>query len=377
VNPEAGKGFLRKFGSFHIPAYVGPVLYWVAVAAAVLTAFYMCRLYFLVFWGEFRGWTVGRPSLLAQHEAVGAKHDHDQAHDADEAHEHLEEDLSQPGYPPHESPWQMTVPLILLAAFSLFAGILNPGFGIRFQPMDHWLEPVFAPVDRAIEFGHANSKEWAEHMIRPLALGGFAAFAVGTVLAWWMYIAKRGEPAKRAADAVPGLYHLVLDKWRVDELYDATAIAAVDSLAETSAAFDKSIVDGIIARLTSLVVAVSGTILRAFQNGVVHVYAAAMVVGLAATGWFFAVPHANATVTDAGNDDYVITAAPGVGYAYRWDADSDGKPDKQDFGSDSTLKVHIEPGKSQTVSLEVKNAFGLVRRKSIPVARPQAHTSSL
>jgi NADH-quinone oxidoreductase subunit L len=371
---------LRAVGGFHIPESLGPILYAVALAAAVLTAFYMCRLYFLTFWGDFRGWTVGRPSLLAKQELAASAHADEHAHgdeDADEEHEHPHEDLAQPGYPPHESAWQMTVPLILLGAFSLGAGILNPGFGLRWQPMDHWLEPVFASVAHAIQFGHADSKEWAEHMTVPLALGGFAAFLLGTGVAWWVYVKQRGEPAKRAAQALPGLYELVLDKWRVDEMYDATAIAAVDSLAETSAAFDKSIVDGIISRLTALVVAASGTILRAFQNGVVHVYAAAMVIGLAATGWFFAVPHANATVVDAGNDDYVVTAAPGVGYAYRWDADGDGKPEKSDFVVDPTLKLHLEPGKSQTVRLEVKNAFGLVGTKSIPLSRPQAPTSSL
>ena len=128
---------------------------------------------------------------------------------------------------------------------------------------------------------------------------------------------------------------------------------------------------------TALVVAASGTVLRAFQNGVVHVYAALMVVGLAVTGWFFAVPHPNATVVDAGNDDYVLTAAPGVGYAYRWDADGDGKPEKNDFGGDTTLKLHVQPGKSQTVNLEVRNSFGFVRTKTIQVARPQEPTSSL
>jgi NADH-quinone oxidoreductase subunit L len=383
VNPQSGKGFLRPVGVFQIPESLGPILYAVALAAAVLTAFYMCRLYFLTFWGDFRGWTVGRPSLLAKqelaeaHDADHAAGDDDEDDDEHGAHEHPHEDLGQPGYPPHESPWQMTVPLIILGAFSVLAGILNPGFGLRWQPLDHWLEPVFASVDSAVQFGHANSKEWAEHMTWPLACGGFAAFIVGSGLAWWVYVKQQGEPAKRAAEAVPGLYELVLDKWRVDELYDATAIAAVDSLAETSAAFDKSIVDGIIARLTGLVVAVAGTILRAFQNGVVHVYAAAMVIGLAAVGWFFAVPHANATIVDAGNDEYVVTAAPGVGYAYRWDADGDGKPEKADFGADPTLKLHLEPGKSQTVRLEVKNAFGLVGFKSIPLSRPQAPTSSL
>jgi NADH-quinone oxidoreductase subunit L len=372
VNPEANQGLLRKMGVFEPPLWLGPALYWVSVAAATLTAFYMCRVYFLTFWGDFRGWTVGRPSLLARHEVAG---DHEDEHEA--AHHH--EDLSTPGYAPHESPWQMTVPLIILAAFSLLAGVLNPGFGIvKERPMEHWLEPVFkAATESAVLFAHNNDKVWAAHMEWTLALGGVGAFAVGTALAWWVYVARKGEPARQLADAQPGLYRLLLDKWRVDELYEATIIAAVDSLAETSAAFDKTFVDGIIARLTGLIVAASGTVLRAFQNGVVHVYAAMMVVGLAVTGWFFIVPHANATVVDSGNDDYVVTAAPGVGYAYRWDADGDGKPEKDQFGGEATLKLHVEPGKSQTVRLEVKNSFGFVRTKSIRVARPSEPTSSL
>jgi NADH-quinone oxidoreductase subunit L len=193
-----------------------------------------------------------------------------------------------------------------------------------------------------------------------------------------MYIVKKGAPAERAAEAVPGLYRLLLDKWRIDELYEATVISMVDSLAETSAAIDRTIVDGIIGRLSALVVAASGTVLRAFQNGVVHMYATLMVVGMAAMTWFFAVPHANATVVDAGNDDYVVTAAPGVGYGYQWDADGDGKPDKVGYTPESTVKLHLGPGQKVNVGLEVRNAFGLVRRKTISVVgRPQAPLSSL
>jgi NADH-quinone oxidoreductase subunit L len=148
-------------------------------------------------------------------------------------------------------------------------------------------------------------------------------------------------------------------------------------LAETSAAVDRGLVDGILARLTALLVAAAGTVLRAFQNGVVQLYAATMVVGLAAVGSFFAMPHAKATVTDAGNDDYLVTAAPGVGYAYRWDADGDGKPDKPDFGTQGALKVHVPPGTTTLVTFEVKNAFGFVKAKKLTVARPQAPVSSL
>jgi NADH-quinone oxidoreductase subunit L len=267
----------------------------------------------------------------------------------------------------------MTVPLIILAAFAVCAGWLNAGFHIfKDPPMEHWLRPVFEASESAVKLRpDAERLEW------PLLAPGIMAFALGSVLAWWMYIREKGEPAKRAAEAAPGLYRLLLDKWRMDELYDFTVISGVESLAETVAWADQVLVDGILARVTSLVVAITGTILRAFQNGVVHVYAATMVVGLAFVGWFFATPHPNAVVTDAGNDDYVVTAAPGVGYAYRWDADGDGKPDKVDFGNDATVKLHVLPGKSQKVNLEVKNAFGFVGSKSINVTRPAEPTASL
>ncbi len=369
VNPMADSTMLKHFKVYEPPPWIGPALYFVAVIAAAMTAFYMCRVYFLTFWGDFKGWTIGRPSLLATHEV---------AHDAG-AEEHHEEDLSTPGYPPHESPWQMTIPLVILAAFAIFAGLLNPGFHILHQkPLDHWLEPVFKAATEGSEvYGHGNDKEWAEQMEYPLAAGGVLAFLFGTGLAYWMYIVKKGKPAQKLAEQMPGLHQLLLDKWRVDELYDATVISMVDSLADTSAALDKGVVDGLLARFTALVVSASGTVLRAFQNGVVQFYGALMVVGLASMTWFFAMPHANATVVDAGNDDYVVSAAPGVGYGYRWDSDGDGTPDKPDFGQEQTLKLHVEPGKSQTVNLEVKNAFGLVSKKSISVARPQAPMSSL
>jgi NADH-quinone oxidoreductase subunit L len=356
--------------SYEPPSWLGPALFWTAFVAATLTAFYMCRLYFITFWGDFRGWTVGRPSLLARQEAAHGGHSDD--------HEH-HDDLSTPGYPPHESPWQMTVPLIVLGAFSLVAGFLNPGFHIlKEKPMDHWLEPVFkAASEHAVLFGHGNDEAWAEHMEWPLAFCGFAAFAIGSGIAYFVYVKNKGEPAKRAAEALPGLHQLLLDKWRVDEMYDATVLAAVDSLADTSAVVDRTIIDGILARLTALIVAASGTILRALQTGVVHVYAATMVVGIALMAWFFAAPHASYTLVDSGNDDYVVSAAPGVGYAYRWDSDGDGTPDKPDFGTNSTLKLHLGPGKEVTVNLEVKNAFGFMKKTSIHVARPNAPVSQL
>jgi NADH-quinone oxidoreductase subunit L len=346
----------RGIEFFSPPAWLGTALYVIAVLAATMTAFYMCRLLFLTFFGTFRGWTVGRPSALAK-----SAHD-DHGH----AGEHHEEDLTVPGYAPHESPWQMTVPLIILGTASIVAGILNAGL-LHFEPLGNWLDPVFETATKAgvVDGDPEHHKVWS------LAAPGMAAFAIGSALAYWMYIVQKGEPAKKIADASPALYRLVYDKWRIDELYDNTVIAAVESLAETSAAFDKYVVDGIIARASSAVVQGLGVFLRSFQNGVVHVYGAIMVIGLVFVGWFFVAPHADVTVNES-NGDYTVEAAPGVAYAYRWDADGNGKPDTDAFGNQTQVKVHLEPGASQVVRLEVKNAFGLLGAKEIPLARPQA-----
>ena len=167
----------------------------------------------------------------------------------------------------------------------------------------------------------------------------------------------------------------MLDKWRVDELYDVTVVSAVDALADTSAAFDSNIVDGVIAKLPAFVVSILGSILRAFQTGVIHVYAAFMAIGVAGFGWFFVAPHVSASVhanaQQAG--DYVVTAAPGMGYQYRWDTKGNGQFDNADRRppTSPTVKVHVERGSpTQTFVLEATSAFGVHKtRRRIPISR--------
>ena len=141
----------------------------------------------------------------------------------------------------------------------------------------------------------------------------------GAFAAYYAYVMKNGAPARELAQKAPRLYELVLDKWRIDELYDATVIAIVEAFADTAALIDKWIVDGIIARLTSLAVAAAGALLRAFQTGVVHVYAAAIALGIACIGWFFVwQPQARATVREEAPGKYLVEASPGLGYSFRW-----------------------------------------------------------
>jgi NADH-quinone oxidoreductase subunit L len=268
----------------------------------------------------------------------------------------------------------MTAPLIILATGAVVAGFLLNAEIFHAAPlmaMEHWLDPVFESTTKAAlkPLGDEGHK-----LEIPLALGGLAAFALGSGFAYWVYLAQNGKPAANLAKQYPGVHKFLLAKMKVDELYEATVISAVDALADTSAAFDQWFVDGIIAKLTALVVSAFGTVLRAVQTGVVHVYAAVMVLGIAGIGWFFLLPHPDATLSES-NGDYTVSAGPGIGYTYRWDKDGDGKPDNDAFtAEDADAKVHLDPGKTQTVRLEVKNAFGLTASKSFTLSRPALPT---
>jgi NADH-quinone oxidoreductase subunit L len=370
ISTPAGEQLAGGFKPWEWPSWAPWILWGIGILTATMTAFYMCRVVFLTFYGDFKGWTIGRPTSKPDHHE---EHDeHDEHGDDDEEHHH-HEDLSQPGPAPHESPRAMTIPLIILATLAAAAGILNPtaikAFSEHFDflPLDHWLDPVFeeaAPGLHVMDHAAGHGREMLN------SAGAFLAFAIGAGGAYWVYILQKGKPARELMLKVPQLYRLMLDKWRVDEFYDKTAINAVDALADTAASVDQGIVDFILARLTSLIVAATGTILRVLQNGVVHVYAAMMVLGLGVLMWFFVEPHADFTVDERGGD-YTITAGPGPGYGFKWYPDATKDAQTKDFDSaQGQLKLHIADGTKQTVKLEVKNAFGRVASKDYTINRP-------
>jgi NADH-quinone oxidoreductase subunit L len=329
------------------PMWFGPALYWVGVLAATMTAFYMFRAFFLTFYGEFKGWKIARISRPSPA---------DHGHEGDE------------GPPPHESHWTMTMPLLVLAAFALVGGIFNWG---KSASMEKWLEPVF---EGAETFAKVRENAPGAGL---LLVPGLLACAVGIGAAYYVYMLKKGAPARELTEKVPGLYRLVLDKWRIDELYEATVIAGLESLAETSAMFDKWFVDGIIARLTALLVAALGAILRAFQSGVVHVYAAAMVMGIAVFGWFFVWhPNASATVREQSAGKYMVEASPGLGYQFRWHSRTPDQPDAEAFTARRSVEVEVAPGEKKLVRVEVKNAFNRTSTGSIVVGREPGPASS-
>jgi NADH-quinone oxidoreductase subunit L len=354
--------FTRSVVSSHPSAFAWPegtgaVLFAFGIIGAVMTAFYMFRLYFLVFHGEFKGWRV----------VAGWKAPHDE-HGDHHHHPHRAHGVPLVGPEPHESPWQMTMPLVVLAAFAAFGGFLN-AHPLHITPLEHWLEPLFSSTVDASRLQHSDPQH---ELMVTLLLASIGAFVIGSGLAYFIYMKRSGAPARALAERFPAFHQLLVDKWRVDELYDELVVGSLEALAEASVWVDRWVVDGVVARLTSLIVTVWGHLLRLTQTGHVQAYAATMVLGMFGIGWFVGVPQPKAVVSgDAATGQYSVQAAPGLGYSYRWDSDGDGTYDTEEFGPSRQLNVTLEAGASQEVRVQVKNAFGRTRGEVYQVHRPK------
>jgi NADH-quinone oxidoreductase subunit L len=249
--------------------------------------------------------------------------------------------------------------------FSVFAGFLYAE-PIHVAPLAHILDPIFAGTKTIV-----TERAAAKGLLLPMMLPGVGAFLLGSGAAMYIYWNKAGAPERRFADRFPRLHRLIYDKWRIDELYEATVIGMVDALADIFTMADKWIVDGILAKLTAAVVGFIGTVLRAFQSGRVQAYSASMIVGLAGLGWFLLRPHAEVSVDDKRlkqTGEVVLSAAPGLGYSYRWES-KDVKTSPE-FSPARDLTIRLEPGEKREVKLFVRNAFAQESVETVAVERP-------
>lgn len=212
----------------------GSKVWWLmGMLVAGTTAFYMFRQVFMVFYGEPR-WQ----------QAHG--HDAHDAHAAADDHGH-----GHGPFVPHESPWQMTLPLQVLMVGSMIAGFLWIPH-VR-QPFEHWLEPVIASPhggEHAVPVYGAN----IEFGLMALSV---AVASFGILLAYLMYYRRvlRPETFSEALDG--SIYRAVLNKWYVDEIYQATVVNGTLALARLLAWFDRTIVDGIVNGAATLMRAIS------------------------------------------------------------------------------------------------------------------------
>ncbi|TPJ29478.1 NADH-quinone oxidoreductase subunit L [Mesorhizobium sp. B2-8-3] len=208
------------------------------VVAACFTSFYSWRLIFMTFHGEPR----------ASHEVM----------------HHV-----------HESPPVMLVPLYVLAAGALFAGIIFHGAFIGEGYGEFWKASLFTLPDNHILHEIHELPLWVE-------LAPFVAMVIGLLVAWQFYIRKPEAPKELAANH-RGLYAFLLNKWYFDELYDFLFVQPAKRLGRFLwKTGDGTIIDGLGPDgISARVVDVTNRVVK-LQTGYLYHYAFAMLIGVAA-----------------------------------------------------------------------------------------------
>jgi NADH-quinone oxidoreductase subunit L len=243
---------------------MSPVLWAVGLVTALITAFYMTRQVIMVFYGEAR-WNDPRPEPAHGDAAHGdAAHGHATHGDATHG------DATHGGIHPHESPWQMTAPLVVLAVLSVIGGALNLPFTKSLHFLGHWLHPVVGAFE--------NEEKVTTAIKVGLALAATAAALSGIVIAYLVYSAKKVKAVEPA----------ILGKaWGVDAAYAAFMGGPGRKLFDlVTWVVDRKIIDGAVNGVGTLVRA-GGSQARKVQSGFVRAYALILSVGVVGVlGWF-------------------------------------------------------------------------------------------
>ena len=229
----------QAFGSF-------PILWAAGFVTAGMTAFYMFRLYFLTFEGEFRGNDKAMQAQLMAAAGKGADED------GDEHHAHAEH--------PHESGWQMATPLAVLAVPSVLVGLLGMPWNSRFGTL---LDP-----QEAAEV--AEHFSWGEFL--PLAGASVAISVIGITVAVLAYALRKLDLATAVAGRFPSVNAFLANKWYLDAINDKLFVQGSRKLARSVLEVDSKVVDGVV-NLTGLVTLGSGEGLKYFETGRAQFYA--------------------------------------------------------------------------------------------------------
>lgn len=261
-------GFFSKdaiLGAVHDVAHHGGPelyawLYWVGLFAALLTAFYTFRAYFLTFHGE----------------------------------ERIPEEA---GHHAHESPWMMTLPLAVLALFATVIGAWWQWSGALFSFLQSTPSWAYAGIQATTETsvpGMMHEDVAAMSTIAALSGIGVAAYFYLLHQREVTWLQQLGEGIGRIRSAtlllrpllngcvrlpLRGLYSLSNNKFYLDEIYGALIIAPCRALAAFAYWCDQRIVDGIVNTIGRIPPAM-GSLLRPLQTGMIQFYALAMALGL-------------------------------------------------------------------------------------------------
>jgi NADH-quinone oxidoreductase subunit L len=314
-------------------AWVGKVVGATLLVAAAGTAFYMSRLYFLVFSG-------------------------DEPRASEEIKHHI-----------HESSGLMVGPLVVLAVGATLGGLVilpGPLFGHpEWSLLAHRLEPALGA-----ELEVPRSTEGLFMLVSSLiALGGIG-------VAYLFYGGGYREPAKKFAAMFPRFVQLVRDKFRIDELYAALFVRPIQRIGQGIFFFvDRILIDKILVEGTAALTSVFGRIARWFQSGDGQGYMAWFAIGAAILVYFSTRPALSGDLRIASTGLAVeVDARRGAKASqqpleYEFDFDDDGKPEIVGTASQAR-HTYARPG-SYKLRITVKNpAWGTSRTEVARIEVP-------
>jgi NAD(P)H-quinone oxidoreductase subunit 5 len=248
-----------------------PVLWGIGWLTAGITAFYMFRMYFMTFEGEFRGnesevrETIRLEQLQSMGLSIGpgAMNPAELADPTHEAHDHDDHGHGHSSSP-HESPLTMVLPLLILAVPSALIGLVGTPFANYFEEFIH--PPTELAEHISAEAAQFNLPEF-------LIMGGSSVgiALIGITLASLMYFSRKIDPAAIAAK-IPSLYQLSKNKWYFDDIYEVLFVQGSRRLARQVLEVDYKVVDGAV-NLTGLVTLLTGEGLKYLENGRAQFYA--------------------------------------------------------------------------------------------------------
>jgi NADH-quinone oxidoreductase subunit L len=265
-------------------SWVATYGYWAVLLGAFVTSLYSFRLLYMTFAGpeRFRD---------AHGDAHGhAAHAPDNNAHGEHAGDHAPEDHGHGVHEPHESPWVVTVPLVLLAIPSIVIGFLTAGpmlFGTDMlghaKQLPFFLGAIDVPAARdvlaklAAEAWHGPVKFALHGFVAPTFWLAFAGFALATVMYWW-----KPELHHRARRLFALPVRILENKYGFDDLWIGGFAGGGVRLGKASRAGDEKLIDGLFVNGSARLVAFGAGLLRRTQSGYLYHYAFAMILGLIA-----------------------------------------------------------------------------------------------
>jgi NAD(P)H-quinone oxidoreductase subunit 5 len=263
-------GFWSKDEILGAAFAANPFLWFIGWLTAGITAFYMFRMYFSTFEGKFRGndekikvKLKNAAAALAQRSDTaeltpnfgrGAMKKGELSSHSHDSHSHE----------PHESPWTMSLPLVVLAVPSMLIGLVGTPYANYFEQF------IFPPSETLAEVME-KAAEFDPHEFYVMAGSSVAVSVVGITLAVLMYLARKIDPSAIASKIQP-LYDLSLNKWYFDDIYHRVFVLGLRRVARQVMEVDFRVVDGAV-NLTGFFTLVSGEGLKYLENGRVQFYA--------------------------------------------------------------------------------------------------------